>query len=198
MAKQTSSAQPAFYEVVFRGKPKVVRAFLHGLVMGAGADATVFFSYTDGIAHEGKMEQLAGKVGLRPTDCHVVVDAGTSALIKSLAKRITGETGIELVTHRRIRSARLSFAWTAYTTRHDAELEQAVQDLPAGVRLQGFTHDVDADPSARGVEAYAPTHHFEARAKGTFVGPVDGLVALRRRLQDYSLLQAEDIELVLA
>ncbi|MFN2371808.1 MAG: hypothetical protein ABR506_11745 [Candidatus Krumholzibacteriia bacterium] len=198
MAKQTSSAQPAFYEVVFRGKPKVVRAFVHGLVMGADADATVFFSYTDGIAHEGKLEQLAGKVGLRPTGCHVVVDAGTSALIKALARRITEQTGLELGSHRRIRSAKLAFAWTAYTTRHDAELEKAIQDLPTGVRLQGFTHDVNADPSARGVEAYAATHHFEARAKGTFVGPVDSLVALRRRLQEFSLLQTEDVELVLA
>ncbi|MBE0564442.1 MAG: hypothetical protein IH621_00665 [Krumholzibacteria bacterium] len=198
MAKQTSAAKPAFYEVVFRGKPKVVRAFLHGLVLGAGADATIFFSYTDGIAHEGKLEQLAGKVGLRTSDCHVVMDAGVSALIKDLAKRIVAETGLEIAAHRRIRSAKLAFSYTAYTPGHEAELLQAVESLPPGVRMQGFTRDEKADPGARGVEAYAPSHDFEASGEGLLLGPVDELVAIRQRMARYPLIAAKDIELVLA
>ena len=199
MAKQTRSGQPSFYEVVFRGKPKVVRGFLHGLVMGAGADAQVFFSFTDGIAHEGKLERLAGKVGLHEADCHVVVDAGLAKLLKSLRKRIEQETGLEIASHRRVRSARLAFRFKAYTPHHDDEILDAVKkNVPAGVRLKEFEHDVKSDPSSRGVEAYAPAHHYESEGRGVLTGPVDALVAMHRRLEGYPLIEDDDIELSLA
>lgn len=192
------SAKPSFHEVVFRGKPKVVRAFLHGLTMGAGGEATVFFSYTDGIRHDGKVERMAEMVGLMASDCHVVVDAGTSTLLKSLAKRITAETGLQILAHRRIKSASLAFAFRVFTPQHNAELVKAVKNLPAGVKVQGYKHEVKSDPSSRGVEAYAPSHHYEAVGEGVLLGPVDALVSIRRRLDMFPMINPEDIELVLA
>lgn len=197
-AEQTRSAKPSFYEVVFQGKPKVVRAFLHGLTMGAGAEATVFFSYTDGIRHEGKVERMAEMVGLMASDCHVVVDAGTNALLKSLAKRMVAETGLEMTSHRRVKSASMAFTFKVYTPQLNAELVKAVKNLPAGVKVQGYKHEVKSDPSARGVEAYAPSHHYEAEGEGVLQGPVDALVAIRHRLDKYAMITAQDIELVLA
>ncbi len=57
MASQ-ATATPSFHEVVFRGKPKVVKAFLKGLIMGATRSATIFFSFDEGIHHEGKVEKF--------------------------------------------------------------------------------------------------------------------------------------------
>ncbi len=192
------SAKPSFYEVAFKGKPKVVRAFLHGLTMGAGGEATIFFSYTDGIRHEGKVERMAEMVGLMAGDCHVVVDAGTSGLLKSLAKRITAETGLAMTSHRRVKSASLAFAFKVFTPQHNAELVKAVKNLPAGVKVQGYKHEVRSDPSSRGVEAYAPSHHYEAVGEGVLLGPVDALVSIRRRLELFPMINPEEIELVLA
>ena len=183
--------------MVFRGKPKVVRAFLHGLTMGAGGEATIFVSYNDGIRHEGKVERMAEKVGLVASDCHVVIDAATSTLLKSLSRRITAETGLAVTSHRRIRSARMAFAFKVYTPQLNAELVKAVKNLPAGVKVQGYRHDIKSDPSARGVEAYAPSHHYEAQGEGVLTGPVDALVTIRRRLDKYPMIEAEDIELVM-
>ncbi len=198
MAEQTRSAKPSFYEVVFRGKPKVVRAFMHGLTLGAGGKAQYFYSYDEGIRQDGAVERLAGKVGLRATEVHVVVDAATSKLIKSLRKRIVDQTGLEIANHRRIRSARLAFAFKAYTPQHDAEILKAVKGLPKGVRVEGFEHEVKSNPAARGVEAYAPSHHYEAAGKGVVVGPVDALVGLRQKVKEYPLIDVQEIELVLA
>ena len=199
MAKKTSSAKPSFYEVVFRGKPKVVRGFLHGLTLASNPDAQVFFSFTDGINHEGKMERLVEKVGLRNPEVHVVVDGETSRIIKSLAKRIVDKTGLEIVTHRRVRrSARLPFCFHAYTPKLDDEILAIVKETPDGVRLKDFRHEVTSDPRSKGIEAYAPAHDYEATGEGELTGPVDLLVALRRKMHDIPLIEEQDIELTLA
>ena len=57
MAPKDKITRPSFYEVVFNGKPKVVRAFMKGFVMGTLEDAVVIYSYNSGIFHEGKVEK---------------------------------------------------------------------------------------------------------------------------------------------
>ena len=198
MAAESRAAKQSFHAVVFQGKPKVVRAFLHGLTLGAGIDATLYFCYTEGIQDDGKIERLAEKFGLRAADCHVVVDARTSDLLKSLRKQLADETGLEILSHRRVKSATMAFRYKAYSLRHEEEILEALRKLPAETKLRGFKHGKKKDPSARGVEAYSPTHEFEAWGEGTFVGPVGQIVDLRRRVAEYPLIEAERIELVFA
>ncbi len=198
MAQKKNQTGSSFYEVVFRGKPKVVRAFLAGLIMGAGRKATVFYSYEEGIHHEGKVEKLAEFVGIRADDVHVIVDGETSALLKKLARRITGTTGLEITSHRRIRSASMDFDFHAYARKYDQEIVALLDRLPAGLKLRGYKHDVVVDPRAKGVEAYAVAHDYEARGEGTVTGVIDNLIAFKRTLKDYPLVQAKDIVLKFA
>jgi hypothetical protein len=193
-----TTVKKSFYEVVFRGKPKVVRAFMKGFVMGILDDATVIYSFNAGIFHEGKVEKLAEKVGIRSTDCHLVVDSATSALLKKRAKRIAQETGLEITSHRHIRAASMYFKFKAFAPQYNHEIVELVKNLPAGLRLDGFKHDVKLHPKAKGIEAYSVAHHYEACGEATIVGRVDLLVALKKRFADYPLIQAEDIVLKLA
>ncbi|MEN8005959.1 MAG: hypothetical protein ABFS42_03050 [Candidatus Krumholzibacteriota bacterium] len=198
MATKNSPAKQSFYEVVFMGKPKVVRAFMKGFVMGTLDDATVIYSFNSGVHHEGKAEKLAEMVGIRGTDCHVIVDAATSALLKKRTKRITRETGLEITSHRHIRSASMFFNFHAYAPRYNQEIVSMVKKLPAGLRLEGFQHEVKLDPKAKGIEAYAAVHHYEACGEATVVGRIDLLVALKKKFADFPLIQSEDIVLKLA
>lgn len=198
MAAKKKPARQTFFEVVFRGKPKVVRAFLKGFVMGTVDDATVFYSFTDGIFHEGKAEKFKEMVGLRGVDCHVVVDAQTSALLKKLRKRIEAETGLEITSHRSIRNASMAFTYKAFSPRHHKEVLAIAKNLPEGLRLRGFKHEVRVDPDAKGIEAYSPVHHFEATGSGTVTGRIDLLVEVKARADDNPLFDAEDIILKLA
>ena len=198
MAVKKSAVRQTFYEVVFQGKPKVVRAFLKGFVMGNVDDATVFYSFTDGIYHEGKAEKLKEMVGLRGTDCHVVVDAGTSGLLKKLRKRIEAETGLVATSHRAIRNASMAFSYKAFSPRHHEEILKLAKQLPQGLRLENFKHDVKVDPDAKGIEAYSPVHHFEATGSGTITGRIDLLVEVKCRADNNALFDAEDIVLKLA
>jgi len=56
-----------------------------------------------------------------------------------------------------------------------------------------FSHDEKKDPSAKGVEAYSVVHEFEAEGNGTITGRIDLLIALKRKIADYPLINAEDI-----
>ena len=197
MAKKNSDRK-SFYEVVFTGKPKVVRAFMKGFVMGTLDDATVIYSFDSGIFHEGKVEKISEMVGIRGTDCHIVVDAATSALLKKRAKRIAKETGLEITSHRHIRSAGMNFKFQAFAPRYNQEIVDMVKNLPTGLRVEGFKHDVRLDPKARGMEAYSAVHHYEACGEATIVGRVDLLVELKKKFADYPLIKAEDIILKLA
>jgi hypothetical protein len=197
MAKKTTTA-PRFYEVVFQGKPKVVKAFIKGLMMGAERDATVFYSFDEGVHHEGKAEMLKEMLGIRATDCHVVVGSKSSAYLKKMARVIAADTGLEMSSNRSIRNASMTFEYHAYAPRYSAEIVKVLKALPKGLKMQGYNHVEKRDPSAKGLEAYSATHDFEADGTGTIIGRVDLLIDLKRKFAKYPLIQAKDIILNLA
>ncbi len=197
MAKKTA-ATPRFYEVVFQGKPKVVKAFIKGLMMGAERDATVYYSFDEGVHHEGKAEKFKEMFGIRAIDCHMVTSAEASAYLKKMARKIATDTGLEISSNRSIRNASLKFEYHAYAPRYSAEIVKVLKALPKGLKLQGYDHVEKRDPSAKGVEAYSATHDFEADGAGTVVGRIDLLIELKRTFAQYPLIQAEDIILNLA
>jgi len=198
MATKKPAAKKSFYEVVFLGKPKVVRAFMKGFVMGLHDDATVIYSFNAGIHHEGKVEKLAEMVGIRGTDCHLVVDSDTSALLKKRTKRIVAETGLNITSHRNIRSSSMAFKFQAFAPKYNDEIVKLVKNLPAGLRVDGFKHNVKLNPKAKGIEAYSVVHHYEACGEAIIVGRIDLLVELKKKFADFPLIQSEDIVLKLA
>ena len=197
MAKKTTSA-PRFYEVVFRGKPKVVKAFLKGLMMGAGRDVTAFYNFDEGVHHEGKSEKFKEMFGIRAVDCHVITDSDASAYLKKMARRIVAETGLEITANRSVRSASMAFEYQAYAPRYSQEITELLKGRPKGLKLQNYQHEEKLDPKAKGVEAYSVAHDFEACGSGTVSGRVDLLIDLKRSLVNYPLIKAEDIVLKLA
>jgi hypothetical protein len=198
MAKKPTSARPSFYEAVFQGKPKVVRAFMSGLIMGSGLDATVIWNYDEGIEYGGATGRLVGMVGLRTRVCHVIVDKDTAALLRRLRRRIVAETGLEIAGLRRVKSARMEFEFHTYGARHHRQIVDLLSDLPVGLKLVDFWTDVQEDPKAKGVEAYTAVHDFSSGGKGAVTGRLDLLVAFKSRCAAFPLLETEDVKLTLA
>nr|MEE4267025.1 hypothetical protein [Candidatus Krumholzibacteria bacterium] len=198
MAQKKSSAKPSYFEVVFKGKPKVVRAFLSGLVMGSGAEGDIYYSYSEGVFHEGKAEKFKELTHFRAIDCHVIMDRETSALVKKMQKSIATETGLEITSHRSIRSASIELSFEAFARRYNDEIVTFLKSLPKGLKLEGFEHDVELHPEAKGVEAYSPSHHYEAKGKGTVTGRVDLVIAFKRELANYPLIKGDEVRLKLA
>ncbi|PID78773.1 hypothetical protein CSA17_04980 [bacterium DOLJORAL78_65_58] len=198
MAKKVQQAKKSFYEIVFQGKPKVVRAYLAGLADGSGHDAEIYFSFEEGIYHEGKVEKFKEMLHVRALDCHVIVDAQISKLLKKLGKGLMDKTGVEIVSHRNIRNASFTYSYHAYAKQYDHEILAAFDARPDNLRLKNKVRELKEDPSAKGVEVYSPTHHYEAEGSGTVVGPVDQVIAFKKTLDAIQLIQAEEIQLNLA
>ena len=198
MAAKKPATKKSFYEVVFLGKPKVVRAFMKGFLMGILDDAKVIYSFDSGIHHEGKVEKLTELVGIRGSDCHLVVDSATSALLKKRTKRIVAETGLKITSHRNIRSSSMAFKFQTFAPNYNEEIVKLVKNLPAGLRVDGFKHNVKLNPKAKGIEAYSVAHHYEACGEATIVGRIDLMVELKKKFADFPLIQSEDIILKLA
>jgi len=194
MATQKSS-NASFAEVVFEGKPKVVRSFLHGLMLGSGLKSKIYFSWDEGIDHGGKAPRFAEKFGLPGTDVHVIVDSATNALLKKHIKLIGPDHGLRIVSQRRIRSAKMEMKFVAYAPKYDQEIMDFLKKLPAGVKMRGFNHEIRKDSDAKGVEAYSAVHHFEAHGEGTITGPVDVLVDYKRRSQAHPLIEVGEIKI---
>ena len=192
---QTKTPAPRFSEVVFNGKPKVVKAFLKGLTMGAEREVTIFFSYDEGVHHEGKVEKFKEMFGVRGVDCHVIVDSQGATYLKQKARQIATETGLAITSNRAIRSASMVFSYEAFAKRYNVEIVELLKNLPQGLRLQGYQHDEKIDPSAKGVEAYAVAHDYEATGSGVFSGRVDLLIGFKHELAKYPLIRTEDIVL---
>lgn len=197
MAKKTTPAL-RFYEVVFRGKPKVVKAFLKGLMMGAGRDIKAYYSFDEGVHHEGKAEKFKEMFGVRATDCHVIVDSDASKYLKSMARTIATETGLQITANRSIRSGSMKFEYHAYAPRYSAEILNLLKNLPKGLKMQDYKHEEKRDPTAKGVEAYSVVHDFEAEGSATITGRIDLLIELRHSMAAFPLIKAEDIILKLA
>jgi hypothetical protein len=198
MAQIKKNAKRTYYELVFEGKPKMVRAFLSGLVMGTGAEADIYYSYDEGVFHEGKVEKIAEMARVRAKDCHVIVDWATNPQLKKLKKRILAEAGLEITSQKNIRSASVEFCFEAYAARYNDEIVALLKGIPKGLKVQGFKHDVRLDPKAKGPEAYSPVHHYEAKGQGTVTGRVDLVIDLKRKFGDYPLIKSEDVRLKLA
>lgn len=198
MANNKQAARKSFYEVVFVGKPKVVRAYLNGLITGSGHEASIYFSFADGVHHEGKIERLTEMLHVRALDCHVIVDSDTSALLKKKAKKLLVETGLEITAHKHIRSASLNFSFETFAKRYNDEIVEVFKTLPLGLRLDGYKHNVQVDPAAKGVEAYASAHDYESCGSGIVIGRVDLVIELKKKLHQFPLIKSEEIDLKLA
>lgn len=198
MAKKVQQAKKSFYEVVFQGKPKVVRAFLAGLVTGADYNAEYYFSFEAGVHHEDAVEHLKEKFHLRALDCHVIVDTETSKRLKKLDKALPDLVGLTVTSHRHIRNASLAFRYEAFAKRYDDEIVAAIKNRPEGLRLKDAKRKLEKDPKAEGVEAYTAVHDYDAKGSGTVVGAVDKVIAFRKVLAKMPLIQAKKIDLNLA
>jgi hypothetical protein len=200
MSKTTPkrTAKPSFFQVVLEGSPKLVCGFLNGLMMGSGKEGTVFFCHDEGIDYESLTGRLAELIHLHPRDCHVIVDRETQSYLKRLAPRIEQTLGLKILSSRHIRSATLPFHFVAYARRYGVEIMGKLHSLPDGVRLVDFEKKERKDPSAAGIETYAPAHEYEIKGEGKIVGRVDLVILARRDLDSHPLIEPGKIELQLA
>jgi hypothetical protein len=193
--KANRTARPTFYEIVVEGHPELARGLLAGLRLGAGGQGTLHFSEEEGIVPHRFGSRIKEMVGLHAAVHHVIVDGELRGLLRRYEKRLAKDYGVRLGTQKRIRGARFTFEYHAYARRYGQEIQRVLKARTKGLKLEGGKPKETLDPSARGIEAYSPAHHYEVKGKGAVSGRVDQLVAFRKILDEHPLVQVSAIKL---
>ena len=96
-----------------------------------------------------------------------------------------------------ISRAELAFEAKCYSKEvADAIGKVLEDDLPDGVRLEGYDKKETVREDAKGVELYGPVHDYICEASGRYVGPVPGIIEMARRLDGQDFIHPEKVELI--
>jgi hypothetical protein len=188
----------SFYEVILSGPHDLVHGCLTGLWLGAGLAHGPVFGHEEAVEGPSFGDKLKEFIHVHAHECHVILDAPLRGLVKKNARRLFAESGVAVVSERRIRKAAFDFEYKVYAARYDREIQAVLAKLPGGVKLIDHVRQERIDPKAKGVEAYSPAHDFEVCGEGIVRGRFDHVAEARRILDEHPLIDAGLIDLELA
>lgn len=171
-----------WHELVIRGSEDAVRAFAVGVAAGCGATASPMFGGQIGLEPEGLGERV--RALFAQGSHHVVL--GPAALATAIVQALAAhgvEAGLALERSRVVRAGRFSFAATTPSRDVATTLRRTFRDaLPPGVRVEAFAEREKTDPTAKGVELYAPAHEYLYESSGDVAGDAAGVLGVRRQV----------------
>jgi hypothetical protein len=188
----------SFYEVILSGPHDLVHGCLTGLWLGAGLEHGPIFGHEEAVEGPSLGEKLKELIHVHGHECHLILDAPLRAVLKKNARMLFAESGVALVSERRIKQAAFDFEYKVYAPRYDREIQSVLGRLPAGAKLTDHRREERIDSKAEGVEAYSPAHDFEVSGEGIVRGRFDHVVAARHILDKHPLIDAGLIDLELA
>ncbi len=194
----TKKRPSSFYKMVFAGPYDLVHGFLSGIMLGSDNQGILWYCLEEEVCGPSTAKKLLDKVRVHSDDCHIIVDGSTRLLLKRNAKKMFAETGLQIEDDNKISSARFSYSFHAYAKQYGDEISSTLKALPRGVKKTNTVIEENINPEAKGVEAYAPAHHYEISGGGDLTGRIDLLIDARNELDQYPLVKTTWIELELA
>ena len=186
-----------FHEVVIEGPRGWALGFVEGYVLGKGCQGRMFDAEQEGFDVTPMRERIRELLSHAVETSHLLVTPETLAEIReAVGSAATKGLKITIRHERRIASASFGFEFEAYTAELADRARACVDPPPDGATLSPETRfDVRSDPSAKGIEAYAPAHEYEMRARGTVEGKLEAVLTTHRRCRDNELLRVTEIRL---
>jgi hypothetical protein len=185
------------HEVIVEGPRGIVFGFTLGYLAGRGLTESVYDAEGEGFDCAPLRERLGDLLRPGTETVHLLVP---EALLNEVRKAVeeANRTGHRMaVLSERPVEARFRFSFTTASREHAARLRGLLEKPGGGLRLaEESAFQERIDPGARGSEAYAPVHEYEAKGRGAVEGPVDALLDLHRRCRDEELLHVGDPHLL--
>jgi hypothetical protein len=187
-----------WHTILIDGGERATRAFLSGFADDRGVEPTALVLAEDAGVHvESLGERLLGLIGAGRHQLVLVVEEHAAALAQAL-EHAGAAAGLRLAEHHRVAGARFDFAVEAFAREVAAAVRAALRPLPAGVTFASHEEREEEHPEAKGVELYAPQHHYAYRARGRVTGVLDGVLAVRRKLLAIEAVRLDGLHLDLA
>ena len=187
-----------YQEVVIEGPRGWGLGFLQGYMRGHGHDDLVIDAEEEGFDCESFREQL--REVLLPTEeiLHLVAPNRLVPRIRKAVREAAGMGRRIAVKHARpLAGARFAFNFSIFSRPHAMRVRRLFDRLERGVHLtDGTRFEEIKNPDARGLEMYAPIHHYEMHGEGGVTGDLEGVLPLFRACRDEELVQVTRAELI--
>lgn len=186
------SDETTYLEIELNGPADQAVGFVEGFRLGAGNAAPVWYAGREEVDVPGFWERLRQKLHM---DTHVIVPAGLGkAMVEAIGRSDLLE--IEVGEVHEVDYAELAFDFEVYSREEAAAVRHVIEDeLPEGVRLEGYGTEEKVHEDAKGAELYTPVHDYILSGKGRYVGPVPGILAMADRLADQSFIHPKRVQL---
>lgn len=185
-------SHPTYVEIEISGPGDQAIGFVEGFRLASDNSGQVWFAGRENVDLESFFETLRSK--LRRDTFVICSQALANAMVKAMSASNLLE--LEVASVRQIDYAELAFRYEVYSREEAAAVRKVIEEqLPDGVRLEGYEPEERVLDDARGVELYGPVHDYTLTASGRYVGPVPGVLSLAERLSDQTFIHPDKIHL---
>jgi len=186
----------SYYEVDVEGSFDLVKGFVLGFIEGRQIEGEAIFGREHHVENEEKFGQLLRLMGVKGKTVRVIISCALHDLLEAALSRRKEEIDIEIKNVRKISGASFEFEYKAFGETFGKELRETFGNLPQGLTMEpGYEPKEILNPDAKGVEAYAPLHHYEIRARGRVSGSIREIIDFYGRVEHNKLIELEPIKI---
>lgn len=188
MARYTDT----FVDLELHGSGDQVVGFVEGFRQGVEYEGPLWFVGREQVDAQGFFERLRESLH---RDTHVIAPQGFAEAIQAALEKVDA-IDVAVASIRVVEEAELKFDYVCYATDLAPGVRRLIEeDLPEGVSLRDYSTDESKQEDAKGIELYGPVHDYELTGRGRYVGAVDGIIEMARRLKDQDFIHSGRIEL---
>lgn len=194
--RKKATMTKGYYEVIVEGTLDLVKGFVMGYLEGSGIQGEAIFGEEHHVENESKFGQLLRLLHVKGKQVKLIVGMGIHNLLKEVLSRRVDQLKIKIVSVREITDAAFEFSYKAYTTELGETLKKKFGNLPEELTMEGGYAPVEKiNPEGKGIEAYAPLHEYELKAKGIIHGPIKAVIDFYGEIEHISMVESGDIKL---
>jgi hypothetical protein len=185
-----------YYEVIVEGSFDLIKGFVLGYIEGSGIKGEAIFGEEHHVENESKFGQLLRVLHVKGQQIHLIIGAGLHNLLEQAVSRRVDELKVKVISVREITDAYFDFSYKAFNRELGQNLKDTFGNLPEDLTMvPGYKPDEKITPEGKGVEAYAPLHEYEIKAKGRIYGPVKAVIIFYGEIEHNGLVELGDIKL---
>jgi hypothetical protein len=184
-----------YFEAVVEGVFDLIKGFVLGFLEGQGIPSGALFAREHHVKGDTELRHVFRLLTGQEDQVRVLVDGDVCRSLKEAIANVEEILPIKLVAVKEIASAHFSFTYEAFSKQMGDELRGLFTNPPEGVSVSDYVVEEKVDPEGKGIEAYAPLHDYEVKARGRITGPVRPVVDFYDRLELHPLVSPEEIVL---
>ncbi len=184
-----------FVDMELKGPADQALGFVAGFRAAQENPGPVWVAGLENVDVEGFLHELRTRLNM---ERHIIVgkEQGRAMAAAIEASKILD---LEVGLVREIVRAELSFKAKCYSKEEADAIRSVLEnDLPEGVRLEGYDVKETLREDAKGVELYGPVHDYICEMSGRYVGPVPGIIEMARRLDGQDFIHPDKVDLIYA